>query len=447
MTNSSTVEAEVLSVFHKFWDAYKQRNADAVFALCAPGVTFFGTGAHEKAQGLDEFRKLVALDFTQMPTPFSSEFLWTRAITQATTCWVEAEVILRLDIDGKCLELPKARTTVIFIQHNSQWLIGHIHGSFPSVDQVEGEAYPVEALKARNQELERIVANRTAELEQKARDLQEILKSLKETQNQLILSEKMASLGQLTAGIAHEIKNPMNFVNNFASLSADLVKELRDELEKDKTKLEPKTIAIVEDILKDLEQNVTKINEHGKRADSIVKGMLLHSRGKAGERQPSDINALLHEYINLAYHGLRAQDPSFNVKIVTEYDQSIGVISVVPQDLSRVFLNIVNNGCYSANEKKKTSGANFSPTISVYTKNLGDKVQIRIRDNGNGIPQKVLDKMFTPFFTTKPTGVGTGLGLSLSYDIITQGHKGEITIDTKDGEYAEFIITLPKQVS
>ena len=239
----------------------------------------------------------------------------------------------------------------------------------------------------------------------------------------------------------------MNFVNNFAVLSADLVKELREELEREKPKFDPKTVAIVEDILKDLEQNVTKINEHGKRADSIVKGMLLHSRGKAGERQPTDLNFLLNEYINLAYHGLRAQDPTFNVKIVTEYDQSIGELSVVPQDLSRVFLNIVNNACYAANDKKKTAGVGFNPTICVFTKNLGDRVEVRIRDNGNGIPQKVRDKLFTPFFTTKPTGVGTGLGLSLSYDIVTQGHKGEIVIDSKAGEYAEFIIRLPRNSS
>jgi signal transduction histidine kinase len=447
MNKTSTVETEVLEVFHKFWDAYKQRDMDAACALCVQEITYFGSGAHEKACGMEEFKKMMALDLAQMPRPFAIEFLWIRVFTHGPTAWAESEVILRLDVDGKELELPKARASTFFVQQNDAWLVAHIHGSFPSVDQADGEAYPIEALNARNQELERIVTERTAQLELKAKELEDALKTLKDTQNQLILSEKMASLGQLTAGIAHEIKNPMNFVNNFAVLSTDLVKELREELEKDKAKLDPKSAAIIEDILKDLEQNVSKINEHGKRADSIVKGMLLHSRGKAGERQSTELNSLLNEYINLAYHGLRAQDSTFNVKIVTEYDQSVGTVNVVPQDLSRVFLNIVNNACYAANDKKKKAEAGFMPTISVKTKNLGDKVEIRIRDNGNGIPEHVKQKLFTPFFTTKPTGVGTGLGLSLSYDIITQGHKGEITVDSREGEYAEFIIRLPKEIS
>ncbi len=273
------------------------------------------------------------------------------------------------------------------------------------------------------------------------------LQELKEAQKQLVLSEKMASLGQLTAGIAHEIKNPLNFVNNFAVLSSDLTKELREELEKQKLKLDPANASAISELLNDLEQNVTKINDHGKRADSIVKGMLLHSRGKAGERQPTDINALLAEYVNLAYHGLRAQDSSFNVKIESKYDDTIGPIDVVPQDVSRVFLNIVNNGCYSANEKKKSGLNGFMPTIWVCTKNMGEKVQVRIRDNGNGVPRSILDRIFNPFFTTKPSGAGTGLGLSLSYDIIVHEHKGEIAVDTKEGEYAEFIISIPKRLS
>ena len=318
----------------------------------------------------------------------------------------------------------------------------------------------VRQLKRRELELMSIVRERTKELqhekekteqafleaEKHREEAEAALGELKDAQRQLVLSEKMASLGQLTAGIAHEIKNPLNFVNNFAALSSDLTRELRDEVNKQKDRIDPNNVTAIEDLLNDLEQNVTKINDHGKRADSIVKGMLLHSRGKSGERQPTDINALLAEYVNLAYHGLRAQDQSFNIKIETEYDPSIGVMNVVPQNLSRVFLNIVNNGCYSTNEKKKTKGAGFSPTIWISTKNFSDKVEIRIRDNGNGIPKSVLDKIFNPFFTTKPTGIGTGLGLSLSYDIIVQEHKGEIKVDTKEGEFAEFIIILPKRV-
>lgn len=321
--------------------------------------------------------------------------------------------------------------------------------------------FRVRQMKRREIELMSIVRERTKELQHEKERSEEAfieaekhrseavmaLKELKETQHQLVLSEKMASLGQLTAGIAHEIKNPLNFVNNFAVLSSDLSKELREEILRQKANIDPGNLSAIEELLNDLEQNVTKINEHGRRADSIVKGMLLHSRGKSGERQPTDVNALLAEYVNLAYHGLRAQDQSFNIKIETKFDPSVGIVSVVPQNLSRVFLNIVNNGCYAANEKKKTRGPDFMPTISVSTKNLGEKIEVRIRDNGNGIPASVLDKIFNPFFTTKPTGAGTGLGLSLSYDIIVEEHKGEIRVDTREGEYAEFIILLPKQIS
>ncbi|MCX6152488.1 MAG: cache domain-containing protein [Ignavibacteriales bacterium] len=272
-------------------------------------------------------------------------------------------------------------------------------------------------------------------------------KELKEAQAQLVQAEKMASLGQLTAGIAHEIKNPLNFVNNFSELSIDLAKELRVEFENQKDNIETKTVEYVNEILNDLEQNVRKINEHGKRADSIVKGMLLHSRGKSGEFQKTDINNLLAEYVNLAYHGFRAQDSAFNVKIETNYDQTLEQINVVPQNLSRVFLNTINNACYSVNEKKKEKRDNYSPTLTITTKNLDNKIEVRIRDNGKGIPKEVLDKIFNPFFTTKPTGKGTGLGLSLSFDIIVQEHKGEIKVESDEGSFAEFIITLPKNLT
>ncbi|HPN37276.1 MAG TPA: cache domain-containing protein, partial [Melioribacteraceae bacterium] len=269
-------------------------------------------------------------------------------------------------------------------------------------------------------------------------------KELKEAQAQLIQAEKMASLGQLTAGIAHEIKNPLNFINNFSELSIDLSKELSEELESQKDKLDEKSLDYINEILGDISHNVKKINEHGKRADSIVKGMLLHSRGKAGEKQKTNINDLVAEYLNLAYHGFRAQDSSFNIKMETDYDTNLGTINIVPQNISRVLLNIFNNGCYSVNEKKKEKQDGYNPTIKVITKDLGDKVEIIINDNGKGIPQEIIDKVFNPFFTTKPTGKGTGLGLSLSYDIIVQEHKGEIKVNSEVGEFAEFTITLPK---
>lgn len=267
---------------------------------------------------------------------------------------------------------------------------------------------------------------------------------LKAAQAQLVQSEKMASLGQLTAGIAHEIKNPLNFVNNFAELTVDLTKELSEEIERLEEKLLPKEGEYLREIIGDIASNAQKISDHGKRADSIVKGMLLHSRGKTGDKQPTDINAVLAEYVNLGYHGMRAQDNTFNLKIESDYDNTIGMINVVPQNLSRVFLNIINNACYSTNQKKKELKEAYFPILEVHTKNLTDKVEIRIRDNGTGIPQDIIDKVFNPFFTTKPAGQGTGLGLSLSFDIIVQEHQGEMKVDSKEGEYAEFVIIIPK---
>ncbi len=269
---------------------------------------------------------------------------------------------------------------------------------------------------------------------------------LKEAQTQLVQAEKMASLGQLTAGIAHEIKNPLNFINNFSELSIGIASELIEEFNNQADRLDPKSLDYIKEILTDLEQNAKKINEHGRRADSIVKGMLLHSRGKTGEKQKTGINDLLMEYLNLAYHGFRAQDSTFNIKMETDYDNTIEPINVVPQNLSRVFLNIFNNGCYSVHEKKKEKKDSFDPVLKVTTKNLGDRIEIRIMDNGKGIPQDILDKIFNPFFTTKPAGKGTGLGLSLSYDIIVQEHKGELKVNSEPGEFAEFIITLPKNL-
>ena len=272
-------------------------------------------------------------------------------------------------------------------------------------------------------------------------------KELKEAQAQLVQSEKMASLGQLTAGIAHEIKNPLNFVNNFSELSIDLTRELTEEIDRFQDKFDPKMMDYFHEVLGDLEHNVRKINEHGKRADSIVKGMLLHSRGKPGEMQKTDINNLVQEYMNLAYHGFRAQDSTFNVKLETNYDATLGPINIVPQNLSRVFLNIINNACYSVHEKKKERGEKFAPVVAVSTKDLGDKVEVIIRDNGKGIPQDIIDKVFNPFFTTKPTGKGTGLGLSMSYDIVVQEHKGELKVTSAPDEYAEFCITIPKNLA
>jgi signal transduction histidine kinase len=274
-----------------------------------------------------------------------------------------------------------------------------------------------------------------AELEQKRKAVEDALSELKDTQKQLIHAEKMASLGELTAGIAHEIQNPLNFVNNFSEVSNELIDEMNEELEKG-------TVSEAKAIAEDLKQNLEKITHHGKRADSIVKGMLQHSRSSDGQKEPADINNLVDEYLRLAYHGLRARDKSFNATFKTDLDPSIGAVNVVPQDIGRVVLNLLNNAFYAVNEKKQTAPAGFSPTVSLTTKKTRNGVEIRVVDNGKGMPENIRDKVFQPFFTTKPTGQGTGLGLSLSYDII-KAHGGTLEVASEEGKGTEFIINLP----
>ncbi len=288
-------------------------------------------------------------------------------------------------------------------------------------------------------------------LQKQKEELEKALADLTTTQKQLIQSEKMASLGELTAGIAHEIQNPLNFVNNFSEVNAELIAEMKTEIEKG-------NYNEVKNIAKHIQENEQKIITHGKRADAIVKGMLQHSRSSSGVKEPTDINALVDEYLRLAYHGLRAKDKSFNATTKTDFDESIGKINIVPQDIGRVILNLINNAFYAVDEKKKqmppspkgeerAASFDYKPVVTVTTKRLGPplgdrgKIEIRVADNGNGIPQKVLDKIFQPFFTTKPTGQGTGLGLSLSYDIV-KAHGGELKVETKEGEGSEFIISF-----
>ncbi|MEO6546986.1 MAG: ATP-binding protein [Ferruginibacter sp.] len=298
---------------------------------------------------------------------------------------------------------------------------------------IEKESKITESLK---EALEVQVAERTAALTLQKEELQFALDELKATQAQLIQSEKMASLGELTAGIAHEIQNPLNFVNNFSEINAELIEEMQQEIDNGNFE-EVKAIA------NDVRDNEEKINHHGKRADAIVKGMLLHSRSSSGVKELTNINALADEYLRLAYHGLRAKDKSFNATMKTDYDESIGEIKIIPQDIGRVVLNLITNAFYAVAEKRKLIGEGYDPIVFVGTKRMTDKIMISVKDNGNGVPQKVLDKIFQPFFTTKPTGQGTGLGLSMSYDIVTKGHGGEIAVETVEGESTTFIMYLP----
>lgn len=299
------------------------------------------------------------------------------------------------------------------------------------------------ALKAQNEQLEELIARQADQLQQQQIDIELLQEKLTGLQEQLLQREKMASLGELTAGIAHEIQNPLNFVNNFGEVSAELVDELREftvpnlpEGDQEETNA----------ILDDLATNLEKIVFHGKRADSIVKSMLQHSRTNVTQKEPVDLNDLADEYLRLAYHGLRAKDKAFNAQLVTDFDPAVGKVTVFGQDIGRVLLNLYTNAFYATQQKQKRIGNpdQYRPTVWVHTKRNGPaEIEICIRDNGTGIPNEVIDKIFQPFFTTKPTGQGTGLGLSLSYEIISKGHGGTLSVETEDNSFTQFIIRLP----
>lgn len=274
------------------------------------------------------------------------------------------------------------------------------------------------------------------------RILESTLTNLKATQTQLIQSEKMASLGELTAGIAHEIQNPLNFVNNFSEVNKEMLEELKAESKKPKAERDEQ---LQIDLLNDLMQNEEKINHHGKRADAIVKGMLEHSRSRSGKKEPTDLNAMADEFMHISYHGLCAKDKTFNAELITHFDPGLPKIAVVQQDIGRVLLNLFNNAFYAVNQKQKTTGAGYKPEVSVSTSTENGQVIIKVKDNGVGIPDAIKEKIMQPFFTTKPTGEGTGLGLSLTYDMVVKGHGGSIEVDTKEGEYTEFTIKLLTQ--
>lgn len=322
------------------------------------------------------------------------------------------------------------------------WVIG-----FSIYAQRQGKRERVQRLKdeeerkileAKKQELEYQVAERTAELTRQKEELEQTVIELKTTQNQLVHAEKMASLGELTAGIAHEIQNPLNFVNNFSEVSVELCQEITEELEKpdfDKT--------YIIEILSDLSQNQEKITHHGQRAASIVKGMLQHSRTSTGQKELTDINALADEYLRLSYHGLRAKDKSFMADFKTNLDPNLPKIAIISQDFGRVLLNCINNAFYAVQQKTKLNLEKYKPLVSVSTHSEKDEIIIKIRDNGTGMPESVKAKIFQPFFTTKPTGQGTGLGLSLAYDIVTKGHGGTMEVESAEGEWTEFVIKLP----
>ncbi|MEO8772374.1 MAG: ATP-binding protein [Ferruginibacter sp.] len=361
---------------------------------------------------------------------FITAFIIQNIIQAAFTNLASSAIFKVVSISLVVLSIPFS--LLVYVSMRFKEIIREVQVNANKVIELSEE----KKIQAENQQkiLQEEVKKQTAEISN-------ALDNLKSTQSQLIQSEKMASLGELTAGIAHEIQNPLNFVNNFSEVNTELIEELVDEVGKGNT---GEAISIA----KDIKENEQKINHHGKRADAIVKGMLQHSRSSNGIKEPTDINALCDEYLRLSYHGLRAKDKSFNATIKTDFDNSIGKINIIPQDIGRVILNLLTNAFYVVNEKKKQTSDNYEPTVTVKTSQTppsgGRGVHIKVTDNGNGIPQNIIPKIFQPFFTTKPTGQGTGLGLSLSYDIITKGHAGELKVETVAGDGSTFIIELPQ---
>ena len=426
----------LLKTFYRLVSAILGQAMDAeteLRSIMSDNITGFGTGKHEIFNNYEEFiEKIYKVFGKQLPANAKLHFFDVQHLMLNTVGIVYGTYEINYTLDGIENNYYGRRSTV-FLWDNDCWRAIHLHVSEPSAHLVEGESLPVKALKAQNEELKKQVDLKTEELSNS-------LKHLLATQQQLIQSAKMASLGELAAGIAHEIQNPLNFVNNFSEVNDELLKELI--VEAGKGNLEE-----VKAIAKDIASNSEKINNHGRRADAIVKGMLQHSRTSSGQKELTDINALADEYLRLAYHGLRAKDKSFNATTKTDFDNNIGKINIIPQDIGRVILNLINNAFYAVDEKKKQSVNDYEPTVTITTRAIqpplgGRGVQIKVSDNGGGVPQKILDKIFQPFFTTKPTGQGTGLGLSLSYDII-KAHGGEINVMTKENEGTEFTISLP----
>jgi signal transduction histidine kinase len=429
---------------------------DILDELVAPDIMGLGTTTDERIFSVADLKKLIIRQREQsqgFQIRWNTNPVLRQVLKDGNAAVFVDDVILEISVNNDTVKMALRYSSVMEFRVD-KWVVIHFHGSKPENVSTEEDTWGIEEWKKRNAELEKLVKERTAELERS-------LATLKSTQSQLIQSEKMASLGELTAGIAHEIQNPLNFVNNFSEVSSELLDEMKEELAAGSWK---SAVEIADDIKKNLE----KINHHGKRADAIVKGMLQHSRSSSGIKEPTDINALADEYLRLAYHGLRAKDKLFNATMKTDFDATIGKIDIIPQDIGRVILNLITNAFYACNERSRSAVDEkrnlappppkggmknyqelYEPIVEVKTSmnppsgGRGAEVLISVKDNGNGIPQKVLDKIFQPFFTTKPTGEGTGLGLSLSYDIVTKGHGGELKVETIEGEQTTFIIHLP----
>lgn len=401
---------------------------DQIRPYLSPQLTILGTAEHERIIGVEAFEELIRkqnVEMSEMTLTYQTQSTIADAPFSSGTAHIFVEEILVhfIEIEHKML----FRLTTIWNHQEEKWMLLHCHSSAPDQNISDREAWPIEGILKKNRELEEKIASKTAELRSS-------LESLKTTQDQLIHSEKMASLGELTAGIAHEIQNPLNFVNNFSEVSKELIEEIEEDLVKG-------DIEDLKELLSHLKNNLDKINIHGERASSIVRGMLAHSRSTSDDQSLTDINPLCDEYLRLAYHGLRAKNKSFQCNFRLEADTDLPKIMVVSQDIGRVLLNLINNGFHATLEKSKKD-LNYKPELLVRTVKQEKFIQIHIIDNGTGIPKDIQKKIFHPFFTTKPTGVGTGLGLSLAFDIV-QAHGGDIAVESTLGEGTNFTISLP----
>lgn len=433
-----TKKDQILASHDKLLEAMLNKDEAVLKSLIHPEASVFGSAIHEYEKGLENVIKYYTQALALLPDDKSIKVLSRNYTALKDGALIEQEFEVYFELEGKDVTLLTLRQSALWTRFKKQdsdetaWVLFHDHTSMP--DHLGAyETISSNELLEGNLNLE-------IETDNLKRNLQKSLSDLKIARAQLVKSEKLASIGQLTAGIAHEIKNPLNFVNNFSEVILELIEEAREEVKEILPKHKIETTELP-DILDDIEANLRRIYEHGKRADSIVKSMLLLSRGKSGEAVPTDLNALLDEYLKLAYHGMRAADTNFNIELQTHFDDKMPPVHLIPQDISRAFLNIINNAMYAAHEHSKNHEGH-KPTIQITTHCNSTNAVVKIKDNGAGIPDDIREKIFQPFFTTKPSGVGTGLGLSMTHDII-QMHKGTLEIESEPGHFTEFIINLP----
>ena len=432
----------------KLLEAMLSKNDKVLRELIHADASVFGSAINEFEKGLEKVIHYYTHSIALLPEDRRVEVKWRNFSDLDQQALVEQEFVIRFTLENEEITLLTLRQSALWAlvkgenQQKDRWLLIHDHTSMP--DHLGAfETISSDEMLESNLNLE-------LETDQLKRQLSKSVSELKTIQSQLIQKERLASIGQLTAGIAHEIKNPLNFVNNFSEVIFELINEAREEVNRSSSGDDNSTSenmcnsSLVLGILDDIESNLDRIYEHSKRADSILKSMLLLSRGKSGKSIPTDVNAMIDEYLKLAYHGMRASDLSFNIDIKTSYDPEVPKLHLIPQDISRAFLNIINNAMYAAYDYAKNDSAR-NAVIHVSTKVVNGRVEIKIRDNGAGIPDEIRDKIYQPFFTTKPSGIGTGLGLSMTHDIVNM-HKGTLHIDSNIGEFTEFTISLPVNI-